>query len=100
MKRKIVYLTLLTGMAVAPLAFTTGCAVTQHRETAGAYTKDKEIEARIKASMYKDPIVKGTQVDVKSLNGVVQLSGFVDTPEAKQRAEQIAQSTRGVVQVY
>jgi osmotically-inducible protein OsmY len=101
MKRKIAYIALTTALAVTPLAFiTSGCAVTQHRETAGAYAKDKEIEAKIKAQMYKDPIVKGTQVDVKSLNGVVQLSGFVDTPEAKQRAEQIAQSTRGVVQVY
>src|SRR5438093_13034879 len=69
MKRKIAYVALLTGLAVAPLAFTTGCAVAQHRETAGSYAKDKEIEARIKASMYRDPLVKGTQVEVKSLNG-------------------------------
>jgi len=82
------------------VAFTTGCAVTQGRETAGAYAKDKEIQAKIKASLYKDPIVKGTQVEVNSLNGVVQLSGFVDTQEAKERAGQIASSTKGVVQVY
>jgi len=44
--------------------------------------------------------VKGTQVEVNSLNGVVQLSGFVDTPEAKDRAGQIASSTKGVVQVF
>ena len=42
----------------------------------------------------------GYQVEVKSLNGVVQLSGFVDTPEARDRAAQIASSTKGVVQVY
>lgn len=100
MKRKIAYIILTTALAVVPLVVTTGCAVTQHRETAGAYARDKEIEAKIKASMYKDPIVKGTQVEVKSLNGVVQLSGFVESPEAKQRAEEIAHSTRGVVQVY
>src|SRR5689334_13222626 len=100
MKRKIAYLTLTVGLAVAPLVFTAGCAVTQHRETAGAYAKDKEIQAKIKAAMYKDPVVKGTQVEVNSLNGVVQLSGFVDSAEAKDRAGQIASSTAGVTQVY
>ena len=100
MKRKIIYVALLTGLTAAPLAFTTGCAVTQHRETAGAYAKDKEIEARIKTAMYRDPLVKGTQVEVKSLNGTVQLSGFVDSQQAKDRAGEIASSTPGVFQVY
>ncbi len=100
MKRKIACLTLTVALALTPLVFTTGCAVTQGRETAGAYAKDKEIQAKIKASLYKDPVVKGTQVEVNSLNGVVQLSGFVDTPEAKDRAGQIASATKGVVQVY
>jgi osmotically-inducible protein OsmY len=39
-------------------------------------------------------------VEVHSLNGVVQLSGFVDSAAAKDRAGQIASSTKGVVQVY
>jgi len=100
MKRKIAYVTLMAGLAFMPLAFTTGCAVTQGRETAGSYAQDKKIQARIKAALYKDPVVKGTQVEVQSLNGVVQLSGFVDSPEAKDRAGQIASSTPGVVQVH
>ena len=100
MKLKIAYTILTVALALTPMAFTTGCAVTQGRETAGAYAKDKEIQAKIKAALYKDPIVKGTQVEVNSLNGVVQLSGFVDNPEAKDRAGQIASSTKGVVQVY
>jgi len=98
--KRIAFAMLTAALALAPVAFTTGCAVTQGQETAGSYAKDKEIQAKIKASLYKDKMVKGTQVEVKSLNGVVQLSGFVDTPEAKERAEEIARSTRGVVQVY
>jgi hyperosmotically inducible protein len=50
--------------------------------------------------MYSDSEVKGTEVKVQSLNGVVQLSGFVDSPAAKDRAGQIAASTPGVVRVY
>ena len=90
----------MTAIAVTPLVFTTGCAVTQGKENAGAYAKDKEIETKIKTSMYADKTVKGTQVNIQSLNGVVQLSGFVDSQAAKERAGQIASSTKGVVQVY
>ena len=91
---------LTSSLVAVPIVFNTGCAVTSGRETAGNYAKDKEIIAKIKAKMYKDPIVKGTQVEVQSLNGEVQLSGFVDNPEAKQRAEEIARSTSGVVDVH
>jgi hyperosmotically inducible periplasmic protein len=100
MKKTIASVTIMAALALAPLVFTTGCAVTQGKESAGAYAKDKEIETKIKTSMYTDKSVKGTQVSVQSLNGVVQLSGFVDSQEAKERAGQIASSTKGVVQVY
>ena len=100
MKKTIACLTITTALALAPLVFTTGCAVTQGKETAGAYAKDKEIAAKIKTAMYSDHLVKGTQVNVESLNGVVQLSGFVDSQEAKDRAGEIASSTKGVIQVH
>ena len=98
--KKFAYLAVTAALAIAPVAFTTGCAVTSGQETAGAYTKDKEIETKIKTKLYKDSVVKGTQVEIHSLNGVVQLSGFVDSPESKARAGEIASDTKGVVQVY
>ncbi len=99
MKKNIAYLLIATALAL-PMGLTTGCAVAHHQETAGNYAKDKEITARIKTAMYADPVVKGTQVKVTSLNGIVQLSGFVDSQEAKDRAAQIASQTPGVVKVY
>jgi len=100
MKRTIGYLLMAATVLSVPVAFTTGCAVTQGQETAGSYAKDKEIIAKVKASMYSDKLVKGTQVEVQCLNGVVQLSGFVDSQEARDRATEIASGTKGVVQVY
>ena len=100
MKRKLAYVLLAASFSLAPLAFTTGCAVTQGRETAKSYAKDKEIAARIKTALYGDPTVKGTQVEVQALNGEVQLSGFVDSQAAKDRAGEIASSTKGVVTVH
>jgi len=100
MKRKLAYILLAVSFSVAPLAFTTGCAVTQGRETAGAYAKDKQLAAKIKTALYSDPTVKGTQVEVQALNGEVQLSGFVESQAAKDRAGQIANETPGVVAVH
>ena len=85
---------------MTPLLMTTGCAVTQGRESAGSYAKDKEIAGKIKTALYADPVVKGTQIEVNCLNGEVQLSGFVDNQQAKERAEQIASTTKGVTTVH
>lgn len=100
MKKTFAYIAITAALAIAPVVLTNGCAVMQKRESAGAYTHDKEIAAKIKTQLYKDPIVKGTQVDVTVFNGAAQLSGFVDSQQAKDRAGEIAQNTKGVSQVY
>jgi osmotically-inducible protein OsmY len=100
MKKEIVYLMIAASAALVPLGFTTGCASSHHEETTKTTVDDKEIAGRVKTALNSDPNVKGTQVSVTSLNGVVQLSGFVDTPTAKERAGQIASSTPGVAKVY
>jgi len=100
MKRQMAYLVVATSMILTPLAFNTGCAVTSGRESAGQYANDKEIAARIKTQLYADHETKGTEIEVQSLKGVVQLSGFVENQAARNRAGQIAAATPGVVQVY
>ncbi len=98
--RKISYALLTLTLLTAPVVFTSGCAVAGHREGAGQYAHDKEIRSRIKGDLYKDPVVKGTEVKVDSLRGNVQLSGFVDNQAQKDRAGQIAASVPGVVSVH
>ena len=61
MKKHIAYIITASTLAIAPLALNTGCAVTQGRESASAYAKDKEIATRIKADFYADKTVKGTK---------------------------------------
>lgn len=99
MRKQIINLLMFASLVGVPAALTTGCAVAHHQETAGEYGHDAKITAKIKAEMYRDPMVKGTEVNVTTMNGVVQLSGFVDTQEAKQRAGEIARSIPGVVDV-
>ncbi len=100
MKKQIAYLFVAAALTLSPAVLTTGCAVAHGRESAKEYTRDKEITTRIKASLYKDPLVKGSEVKVQSLRGVVELSGFVENQQARERAGQIAAATPGVAQVY
>jgi osmotically-inducible protein OsmY len=53
----------------------------------------------VKAEFVRDPVVKALDVKVETFKGVVQLSGFVETPEQKSRAEQIARNISGVQSV-
>ena len=100
MKKWTINLLLLTSLGLLPAAMTTGCAVTRHQETAGEYGSDAKTTAKIKTALYKDPVVKGTEVKVSTMRGVVQLSGWVDSEQARDRAGQIARSTAGVVDVH
>jgi hyperosmotically inducible protein len=57
---------------------------------------DTEITARIKAELLKDVGVKSLKIDVETYKGTVLLSGFVDTQQQIQQAENIAESVAGV----
>ena len=100
MKKQIANLMIGASLVLLPTTLTTGCAVARHQETAREYGEDAKITAQVKAKLYKDADVKGTQVDVTTMKGVVQLSGFVDSQTAKDRAGQIASSIPGVVDVH
>src|SRR3546814_12914202 len=64
-------------------------------ESTGQYVDSAAITAKVKAALAKDPQVSAMQVQVETFKDVVQLSGFVDTPAAKQRAAQIARDVEG-----
>lgn len=65
-------------------------------ETVSEYTDDAAITTRVKAALVKDPNVSATQVNVETYRGVVQLSGFVDSPASARRAAELAKEVPGV----
>lgn len=91
----IALLAISSGLSLLP----TGCAATATRESTGEYVDDAGITTKVKAAFVRDPVVKALDVKVETFKGVVQLSGFVDTPDQKTRAEQIARNTPGVQNV-
>jgi hyperosmotically inducible periplasmic protein len=88
-------LAISSGLALLPV----GCAGTSTRESTGEYVDDAGITTKVKAAFVRDPVVKALDVKVETFKAVVQLSGFVDTPDQKNRAEQIARGTPGVQSV-
>ncbi|MCF6157437.1 MAG: BON domain-containing protein [wastewater metagenome] len=65
-------------------------------EGLGEFIDDSIIIAKIKTSFALDPTVSALSIKVNSLNGAVQLSGFVDSAEEARRAEEIAAGVKGV----
>jgi hyperosmotically inducible protein len=86
-------------LAAAMLASTAACSAMTGQETAGEYVDDATISTKVRTNLIKDQALKATEIKVNTLNRVVQLSGFVDSAEQKQRAEQIALSVEGVSEV-
>jgi osmotically-inducible protein OsmY len=46
--------------------------------------------------VFNDPMLKVLQINVESYKGIVQLSGFVDSRQAAERAVQVAGAVDGV----
>jgi osmotically-inducible protein OsmY len=76
-----------------------GCAGTTTHESTGEYVDDATITTKVKADLVGDKVVKAREINVNTFKGVVQLSGFVDTSEEKDRAGTIAKSVAGVKDV-
>ena len=94
MRNVIKYLVCITLI----LAFA-GCAATRTRESTGGYVDDSVITSKVKAELVGDPVTKARAISVETFKGVVQLSGFVNTAQEKEKAGEIARNVKGVVDV-
>jgi osmotically-inducible protein OsmY len=83
-------------LAVAALSTVVGCASTATQESTGQYLDDTGITGRVKAAIFNDASLKSAEINVETFKGVVQLSGFVNSPADIQRAVQLVQSISGV----
>lgn len=81
------------GVLVLALA---GCAPTAKREGTGEFIDDALITTKVKAALAADPDVKATEVNVETFKGTVQLSGFVSSKEAIDKAATITRGVSGV----
>ncbi len=58
--------------------------------------KDTVITARVKSEIHHDKDIRGANIHVDTVAGVVTLSGSAPTTSDATRAEEVAQRTKGV----
>jgi hyperosmotically inducible protein len=77
-------------LATAAILSVVSCAAMEGRETSGQYVDDATISTRVRAAFVGDKTVQATEVHVETMQGIVELSGFVDNRNVENRAVDIA----------
>ncbi len=92
------------GIAMAGVGLS-GCSYMNAKEaretgrTSNQVVNDKYTSERVESALARQPVYKYPAIRVQTFNGVVQLSGFVNTEEQKRSAAEIAQNVPGVQRV-
>ena len=92
-KSNIVIHFLVILMLIATLA---ACAATRTQSSAGEYVDDSVITTKVKSLLAQDDFLKSFEISVETFKGTVQLSGFVNSQRAVDKAGEIARSVKGV----
>ena len=97
------------GAALFAVVFAAGCegslgqvdpdAPMNQQSNVSDNIDDAAITAKVKTAIIGEPGLKALQINVDTANGVVVLSGAVDSPTSVDRANQIAQAVEGVKSV-
>jgi osmotically-inducible protein OsmY len=92
-KRNIVVYCVAFLMLIAAFAVS---APKVTRASAGEVIDDSVITTKVKALLAKDDLLKSFQISVETYQGTVQLSGFVNSQKAVDKAGSITKSVKGV----
>ena len=76
-----------------------GCASTAKQEGTGEYVDDSVITTKVKAAILNEPDLKVAEINVETFKGAVQLSGFVSSQAAANKAVEVARRVGGVKSV-
>ena len=94
---RMLFALVIAGFIAGPLV---ACAGTRTTESTGEYVDDSVLSNKVRAQLLGDKDLNMFKIDVTTIKGEVQLSGFVDNATAKARATQVAQSVEGVKMVH
>lgn len=85
--------------AVMGTSLMAACSSTPTQQSTGQAIDDGVVTAKVKAKLIEDPVTKAHQINVDTFKGTVQLSGFVESDQARTRALQLARDVDGVKSV-
>ena len=94
-KRNIVIRCFVLLMLITLVA----CASTRTHESTGEYVDDSVITTKVKSLLAEDDFFKSFQICVETYKGTVQLSGFVNSQQAVNKAGEIVRTVQGVKSV-
>ena len=77
----------------------TGCAGDRYTQSTGERIDDKAASSRVRSALSADTQYKYADVNVQTFKGVVQLNGFVNSRDQKNRAGDLAKRVEGVKEV-
>src|SRR5205085_1912632 len=87
-------------VGVGSLALVTGgCAGDRYTQSTGEHIDDTADSSRVRKALSEDTQYKYEDVDVKTFKGVVQLSGFVNSRDQKNRAGDLARNVEHIKEV-
>lgn len=86
----------LSACLLIATPFFAGCASKEDQTSTGQFIDDRVITSKVKTKLFQDPVTSGFQIKVDTYKGKVQLSGFVESANEKQRATDLAKSVEGV----
>ena len=81
------------------LLLAVGCSSTPKQESTGQYMDDSVITTKVKAAILDEPTLKVAEINVETFKGIVQLSGFVSSQTAANKAVEVARGVGGVKSV-
>jgi osmotically-inducible protein OsmY len=95
-KRNIVIRFLVVLVMIAAFA---ACASTRTQSSPGEFVDDSVITTKVKSLLAADDFLKSFEISVESFKGTVQLSGFVNSQKAVNKAAEITRSVKGVTSI-
>ncbi len=86
-------------VAMATVGGLAGCAGDRYTQSTGERIDDKTDSSRVRSALSDDTQYKYDDVKVQTFKGVVQLSGFVNSRDQKNRAGDLARKVEGIHEV-
>jgi hyperosmotically inducible protein len=84
-------------LAAIAAALLSACASSETKRSTGEFTDDAALTAKVKSAIATDVGARtAAAINIETYRGVVQLTGFVSSPEQAQRAEDAANKVEGV----
>jgi osmotically-inducible protein OsmY len=87
------------SLSAVVLSAVLGCAGSAHQESSGEYVDDASITSRVKTAFVQDRSLASAEIEVETVKGTVQLSGFVTDAGDVIHAAQVARGIKGVTAV-